>query len=45
MKKFQNKKSGFSMLELVVVMLIMGTLAGIRISKMGGYMQELGDPI
>ena len=36
MKKFQNKKSGFSMLELVVVMLIMGTLAGIRISKMGG---------
>lgn len=36
MKKFQNKKSGFSMLELVVVMLIMGTLASIRISKMGG---------
>ena len=31
-----NKKSGFSMLELVVVMLIMGTLAGIAISKMGG---------
>lgn len=31
-----NKKSGFSMLELVVVMLIMGTLRGIRISKMGG---------
>ncbi len=36
MKKIQNKKSGFSMLELVVVMLIMGTLAGIAISKMGG---------
>ncbi len=36
MKNFQNKKSCFSMLELVVVMLIMGTLAGIRISKMGG---------
>lgn len=36
MKKFQNKKSGFSMLELVVVMLIMGTLRGIAISKMGG---------
>lgn len=31
-----NKKSGFSMLELVVVMLIMGTLRGIAISKMGG---------
>jgi len=30
------KRSGFSMLELVVVMLIMGTLAGIAISKMGG---------
>lgn len=29
-----NKKSGFSMLELVVVMLIMGTLFSIRISKM-----------
>lgn len=29
-------KSGFSMLELVVVMLIMGTLAGIAISKMSG---------
>lgn len=36
MKKNLNKKSGFSMLELVVVMLIMGTLAGIAISKMGG---------
>lgn len=29
-----NKKSGFSILELVVVMLIMGTLFSIRISKM-----------
>ena len=29
-----NKKSGFSMLELVVVMLIMGTLFSIRVSKM-----------
>lgn len=36
MTKFKNKKSGFSMLELVVVMLIMGTLAGIAISKMSG---------
>lgn len=36
MTKFKNKKSGFSMLELVVVMLIMGTLRGIAISKMGG---------
>lgn len=31
-----NKKSGFSMLELIVVMLIMGALAGIAISKMSG---------
>ena len=29
-----NKKAGFTILELVVVMLIMGTLFSIRISKM-----------